>query len=59
VLGNVKADSIILKAQFDFAPDTSMPAAAQATVDTAEALYGHATALTVKQAFVDRGILGN
>ena len=56
-LGNVVADTIILKAQFDFAPDTSMPAAAQATVDTAEALYGHATALTVKQVFVDRGIL--
>ena len=56
-LGNVVADTIILKAQFDFAADTSMPAAAQATVDTAEALYGHATALTVKQVFVDRGIL--
>jgi hypothetical protein len=34
-----------------------MPAAAQATVDTAEALYGHSTALIVRQAFVDRGIL--
>src|SRR5512147_61205 len=47
-LGNVMADTIILEAQFDFAPDTSMPAAAQATVDTAEALYGHATAMTVQ-----------
>jgi len=58
-LGNVTADTIILKAQFDFAPDTSMPAAAQATVNVAEALYGHSTALIVEQAFVDRGILGN
>ena len=57
-LGNVKADTIILQAQFSFAPDTSMPAAAQATVDTAEALYNHSTAMTVRQAFVDRGILG-
>jgi Zn-dependent metalloprotease len=56
-LGHTVADTIILQAQFSFAPDTSMPAAAQATVDTAEALYGHSTALTVKQAFVDRGIL--
>jgi hypothetical protein len=56
-LGHVKADTIILKAQFDFAPDTSMPAAAQATVNTAEQLYGHSTALVVRAAFVDRGIL--
>ena len=56
-LGHVKADTIILEAQFSFEPDTSMPAAAQATVDTAEALYNHATAMAVHQAFVDRGIL--
>lgn len=56
-LGNVKADTIILQAQFSFAPDTSMPAAAQATVDTAEELYNHSTAMTVRKAFVDRGIL--
>ena len=56
-LGHTKADTIILEAQFSFAPDTSMPAAAQATVNTAEALYNHATAMTVRQAFVDRGIL--
>ncbi len=56
-LGHVKADTIILDAQFSFAPDTSMPAAAQTTVDTAAALYGSAAANTVKQAFVDRGIL--
>lgn len=56
-LGNVKADTIILQAQFSFAPDTSMPAAAQATVDAAEALYNHSTANAVRQVFVDRGIL--
>ena len=56
-LGNVKADTIILQAQFSFAPDTSMPAAAQATVNTAEALYGHTIAKAVTQAFADRGIL--
>ena len=56
-LGHVMADTIILKAQFDFAPDTSMPDAAQATVDTAEDHYGHATALIVQAIFVDRGIL--
>ena len=56
-LGHVVADTIILDAQFSFAPDTSMPDAAQATVDVAEALYNQATAITVRQAFVDRGIL--
>jgi zinc metalloprotease ZmpB len=56
-LGHVKADTIILEAQFSFAPDTSMPAAAKVTVDAAEALYNHATAMTVRKAFVDRGIL--
>ncbi|NTV37868.1 MAG: M4 family metallopeptidase [Anaerolineales bacterium] len=56
-LGNVMADTIILEAQFSFVPDTTMPAAAQATVDTAEALYGHATAKAVLKAFEDRGIL--
>lgn len=56
-LGHTVADTIILEAQFSFAPDTSMPAAAQATVDTAEALYGHHIAMTVRQVFVDRGIL--
>lgn len=56
-LGNVTADTIILEAQFSFAPDTTMPAAAQVTVDTAEALYNHATSKAVHQAFADRGIL--
>ena len=56
-LGNVKADTIILNAQFSFAPDTSMPAAAQATVDAAEQLYGHGKAMVVESIFEARGIL--
>jgi hypothetical protein len=51
------ADTIILDAQFSFAPDTSMPAAAQATVDTALKLYGQSVANTVLAAFQARGIL--
>jgi len=56
-LGNVRADTIILEAQFDFAPDTSMPAAANATVAAAERLYGKNVAKIVRAAFQTRGIL--
>jgi len=56
-LGNVKADTIILEAQFDFAPDTSMPAAAEATVAAAQDLYGNGAAKLVRKAFEARGIL--
>lgn len=56
-LGNVVADTIILEAQFQFAPDTSMTAAAQATVDAAQSLYGSAEADAVLAAFQDRGLL--
>ncbi len=56
-LGNVTADTLILEAQFDFAADTSMPAAAQVTVDTAQRLYGKRTAKIVLGAFQARGIL--
>ena len=56
-LGHTQADTIILEAQFSFAPDTSMPAAATATVDTAEQLYGPAAANAVRAAFQARGIL--
>ncbi len=56
-LGNIEADTVILEAQFSFAPDTSMPAAAQATVDAAEALYGNHTANIVLGIFQERGIL--
>jgi hypothetical protein len=57
VLGHETADTIILYAQFSFAADTSMPAAAQATVNAAETLYNQSVANAVRQAFVDRGIL--
>jgi zinc metalloprotease ZmpB len=57
VLGHVVADTIILEAQFSFAPDTSMPDAAEDTVAAATALYGAGTAATVESAFEARGIL--
>jgi len=56
-LGHVVADTIILEAQFDFASDTTMPAAAQVTVATAESLYGPSVANQVRAAFQARGIL--
>ena len=56
-LGHVQADTLILEAQFAFAPDTTMPAAAQATVAAAQALYGPAAAASVQAAFEARGIL--
>jgi hypothetical protein len=56
-LGHVKADTIILEAQFDFALDSSMPAAAQVMVDTALRLYSSDEADAVETAFQARGIL--
>jgi len=56
-LGNVTADTIILAAQFDFAPDTSMPDAALAVVSKAGDLYNPGIANQVRQVFKDRGIL--
>ena len=56
-LGHVTADTLILEAQFGFAPDTSMPAAALATVNAANNLYGPAVANIVRSAFQARGIL--
>jgi hypothetical protein len=56
-LGHVVADTVILEGQFSFAPDSNMPDAAQDIVDAAQALYGTATADTVRAAFQDRGIL--
>jgi hypothetical protein len=55
-LGHEKADTIILDGSFDF-PGTTMAALATSTVAAAQSLYGAAEAATVKQAFVDRGIL--
>lgn len=56
-LGHVRADTLILEGQFAFAPDTSMPAAATATVEAARRLYGSTIAAKVRKAFTDRGIL--
>ncbi len=56
-LGNVTADTVILEAQFDFAPNTTMPAAANATVAAAQRLYGKSAAKAVLGAFQARGIL--
>jgi hypothetical protein len=57
LLGHVKADTLILEAQFDFADDTTMPAAANATVAAAGRLYGAATAAVARGVFQARGIL--
>jgi len=56
-LGHEMADTLILEAQFDFAADTSMPAAAEVTVATAQELYGQGVDNKVRAAFEDRGIL--
>ena len=56
-LGHVKADTLILEAQFAFAPDTSMPDAARATVAAAQRLYGNPAANAARNAFQARGIL--
>ncbi len=56
-LGHTTADTIILEGIFGFTPDTSMPAAAQATVNAAERLYGPSEVNAVRAAFQARGIL--
>lgn len=56
-IGRIKADTTILEAQFAFKADTSMAAAAQATVAAAKTLYGTSTANAVKAVFQARGIL--
>jgi hypothetical protein len=56
-LGDTRASTLIIEAQFDFAPGTSFAAAASATVATAQRLYGDAAASTVRSAFAARGIL--
>src|SRR6185369_6141226 len=54
-LGRYQATTIILAAQFSYAPGTTMPAAAQTTVTTAKKLFGKAVAAKTRQAFQDRG----
>jgi zinc metalloprotease ZmpB len=56
-LGARAADRIVVNAQFRFTPDVGFAAAAQHTVDTAQAMYGAATAGKVRAAFVSRGFL--
>jgi hypothetical protein len=55
-LGNVRADTIILQGQFDFA-GTTMTELASRTVAAAQQLYGKNAANAVRRAFEDRGIL--
>ncbi|KAB8182181.1 M4 family metallopeptidase [Microbispora catharanthi] len=57
VLGDRKASTLIIEAQFDFAPGTTFKAAAEATVAAARRLYGASAASAVTGAFADRGIL--
>jgi len=45
-----------VNANLHYPEDLNGPA--QATVDTAGSLYGHKTAVVVRQVFVGRGILG-
>lgn len=56
-VGDTKASTLIVEAQFAFAPDTSFHDAAVATVDAAQRLYGQSTARAVTRAFEARGIL--
>jgi hypothetical protein len=56
-LGHIKADTIILEAQFDFAQNTTMPDAALATVAAAKYLYGKKEARIVEDSFKNRGII--
>ena len=56
-LGHTKADTIILQGTNGYT-GTTMPVLANSTVTAAQRLYGNAEAAnTVRQAFVDRGIL--
>src|SRR4051812_39624466 len=54
-LGTTLADTIIVRAQFDFTADTTMPAAAAHTIATA-GLYGRAAQKAVTAAFAARGL---
>jgi hypothetical protein len=55
-LGAKLADTIIIRAQFGFTPDISMPAAAAATIDTA-GQYGASAKRAVRAAFAARGLV--
>jgi Zn-dependent metalloprotease len=56
-LGDTQATTLIIDAQFDFAPDTSFHDAALATVAAAKRLYGNKAESATLAAFRARGIL--
>ena len=56
-LGDTRASTLIVDAQFDFAVDTSFHDAAVATVAAAQRLYGNAAANATRAAFQARGLL--
>jgi Zn-dependent metalloprotease len=56
-LGDVKASTLIVDAQFSFAKDTSFRDAALATVAAAQRLYGTSAATVARNAFHARGLL--
>ena len=56
-LGDVRASTLIIEAQFAFAPDTSFRSAALATVAAAQRLYGTSAATATTSAFHARGLL--
>jgi len=56
-LGDTRASTLIIEAQFSFTADTSFRAAALATVAAAQRLYNNSVANQVRAAFVARGIL--
>ena len=56
-LGRDRATTAIVEAQFNFAPNTTMPAAATLTVKATNTLYGANAAAKAREAFEDRGIL--
>jgi hypothetical protein len=55
-LGDVRASTLIIEAQFAFTADTTFAAAARATVAAGQRLYGPAVANAVRAAFEARGI---
>jgi hypothetical protein len=55
--GRDKSAKLVLESQFSYTPNTSMAAAANATVNTAKTLFGTADAATVTAAFHGRGII--
>ena len=54
-IGHVRADTVILEAQFNF-PGTTMRDLAASTVSTAQRLYGRSVANAVRTAFANRGL---